>query len=151
MTKANIKSLIILYDSTQRSKEIMLNFQEKLIERDSVIYQLYAYSITTSKSSNSSILEKIGTNKFTKSKFLISRNKALISLIFRVLRNIRVMNTVILHGPTGSNYTLKEDKLDLIFLKRDSETVHEKVSQALVNSIKKLQFVLNFTNATNIT
>ena len=151
MTKANIKSLIILYGSTQRSKEIMLNFQEKLIERDSVICQLYAYSITTSKSSNSSILEKIGTNKFTKSKFLISRNKALISLIFRVLRNIRVMNTVILHGPTGSNYTLKEDKLDLIFLKRDSETVHEKVSQALVNSIKKLQFVLNFTNATNIT
>ena len=151
MTKANIKSLIILYDSTQRSKEIMLNFQEKLIERDSVICQLYAYSITTSKSSNSSILEKIGTNKFTKSKFLISRNKALISLIFRVLRNIRVMNTVILHGPTGSNYTLKEDKLDLIFLKRDSETVHEKVSQALVNSIKNLQFVLNFTNATNIT
>ena len=151
MTKANIKSLIILYDSTQRSKEIMLNFQEKLIERDSVICQLYAYSITTSKSSNSSILEKIGTNKFTKSKFLISRNKALISLIFTVLRNIRVMNTVILHGPTGSNYTLKEDKLDLIFLKRDSETVHEKVSQALVNSIKKLQFVLNFTNATNIT
>ena len=151
MTKANIKSLIILYDSTQRSKEIMLNFQEKLIERDSVICQLYAYSITTSKSSNSSILEKIGTNKFTKSKFLISRNKALISLIFRVLRNIRVMNTAILHGPTGSNYTLKEDKLDLIFLKRDSETVHEKVSQALVNSIKKLQFVLNFTNATNIT
>ena len=151
MTKANIKSLIILYDSTQRSKEIMLNFQEKLIEKDLALCQLYPSSIRTSKSSNSSILEKIGTNKFTKSKFLISRNKALISLIFRVLRNIRVMNTVILHGPTGSNYTLKEDKLDLIFLKRDSETVHEKVSQALVNSIKKLQFVLNFTNATNIT
>ena len=38
------------------------------------------------------------------------------------------MNTVILHGPTGSNYTLKEDKLDLNFLKRESKTVHEKVS-----------------------
>ena len=47
MTKANIKSLIILYDSTQRSKEIMLNFQDKLIEKDLAICQLYAYSIST--------------------------------------------------------------------------------------------------------
>ena len=152
MTKANIKSLIILYDSSQRSKEVMLNFQEKLIERDSTIYQLYTYSISNAKSNISTILKKIQTNKFTKYIFLISRNKTLISFIFGFLENSKVMKTVILHASSaGSNYRLKENKLDFIFFKRKDKTVNGKISQALANAIKKLQLVLNFANTTNIT
>ena len=126
-TKANVNSLIILYDSTQRSKEIMLNFQEKLIERDSAICQFYTYSISTAKSNNSTVIEKIQTNKFTEYIFLISRNKALISFIFGFLENSKVMKTVILHASSaGSNYRLKEDKLDFIFLKEKTKQLMEK-------------------------
>ena len=151
MTKANIKSLIILFDSTQRSKEIMLNFQDKLIEKDLAICQLYPSSISTSKSNNRSILDKVRTNRFTEYIFLISTNKTLIRLIFGVLRYSKVMKTVILHGSIGSNDILKGDKLDYIFFKRGAKTFHEKLSQALANAIKKLQIVLNFSNTTNIT
>ena len=151
MTKANVKSLIILYDSTEKSREIMLNFQEKLIERDSTICQFHTYSVSTSKSSNSTLLEKIRENKFTKYIFLISRDKTLIRMIFEVVRNSKVMKTVILHGPAGSNYGLKEDKLDFIFFVRKRKSVSKYISQALANAIKELQLVLNFTNTTNIT
>ena len=152
MTKANIKSLIILYDSTQKSKEIMLNFQEKLIERNSTICQLYTYYISTAKSNNSTVLEKIQTNKFTRYIFLISSNKTLIRFIFGLLENSKVMKTVILHDSSaGPNDRLKEDKLDFIFFKRKDKTVNGKISQALANAIKKFQLVLNFTNTVNIT
>ena len=67
----NVNSLIILYASTQKSRKIMLNFQEKLIERNSTICQFYTCSISTSKSKNSTILEKIRANKFTKYIFLV--------------------------------------------------------------------------------
>ena len=152
MTKANIKSLIILYDSTQKSKEIMLNIQEKLTERDSTVCQLYTYFISTAKSNNSTIFEKIQTNKFTKYILLISSNKTLIRLIFGLLENSKVMRTVILHASSaGSSYRIKEDKLDFIYFKRKDKTVNGKISQALANAIKKLQLVLNFTTTTNIT
>ena len=151
LIKANVNSLIILYDSTQKSREIMLNFQEKLIERDSTISQFYTYSISNSESNNSTILEKIRVNKFTKYIFLISRDKALISMIFGVLRNSKNMKIVILHGPAGSDYGLKEDKLGLIFFTSKRKSVNAYISQALANAIKKIQLILNFTNATNIT
>ena len=63
MTKVNVNSLIILYDSDQNSLKLMLNLQEKLNERDSTICQFYTYSISKSKLNNSTILEKIQTNK----------------------------------------------------------------------------------------
>ena len=151
MTKANVKSLIILYDSTKKSREIMLNFQEKLIERDSTICQFYTYSISTWKSSNSTLLEKIRENRFTKYIFLISRDKTLIRMIFGLLRNSKVMKTVMLHGPAGSDYELQEDKLDFIFFVRKSKSVSKDISYALANAIKKFKLVINFTNTTNIT
>ena len=109
----------------------MLNFHEELIERDSAIFQFYTYSISTTKSNKSTTLEKIRTNKFTKYIFLITSNKAVVSLIFGILRNSRVMKTVILHGPAKSGFKIKEDKLDFIFFKKENKSVDEKIAQAL--------------------
>ena len=66
------------------------------------------------------------------------------------MRNSKVMKTVILHGPAGSDYVPQEDKLDFIFFKSKHKSVYEYISQDLANAIKKLQLILNFTNTTNI-
>ena len=55
MTKVNVNSLIILYDSEQDSVELMLDLQEQLNERDSTICQFYTYSISKSKLNSSTI------------------------------------------------------------------------------------------------
>ena len=94
----------------------MLNLQEKLNGRDSTICQFYTFSMSTSTLNNSNILEKIQANKFVRYISIISRDKALISLIIGVLGSSKVMKTIILHRRAKSYYTLKEDKLDLIFI-----------------------------------
>ena len=90
MTKVNVNLLIILYDSDQDSLELMLNLKEKLSQRDSTICLFYTYSIGTSKLNNSTILEEIQANRFVKYILIISRDKALISLIIGVLRSSKV-------------------------------------------------------------
>ena len=72
--------------------------------------------MSTSTLNNSNILEKIQANNFVRYILIISRDKALISLIIGVLGNSKVMKTIILHRRAKSYYTLKEDKLDLIFI-----------------------------------
>ena len=72
--------------------------------------------MSTSTLNNSNILEKIQANNFVRYILIISRDKALISLIIGVLGNSKVMKTIILHRRARSYYTLKEDKLDLIFI-----------------------------------
>ena len=72
--------------------------------------------MSTSTLNNSNILEKIQANKFVRYILIISRDKALISLIIGVLGSSKVMKTIILHRRAKSYYTLKEDKLDLIFI-----------------------------------
>ena len=97
MTKVNVNSLIILYDSDQDSLELMLNLKEKLSERDPTICQFYTYYISRLKLNSSTILEKIQANKFVKYILIISRDNDLISFIIRDLRSSKVMKTVILH------------------------------------------------------
>ena len=137
-------------DSIKKSKEIMLNFHEELIERDSAICQFYMYFISTTKSNKSTILEKIRTNKFTKCIFLITSNKTVVNLVFGILRNSRVMKTIILHGLAKSGFKIKEDKLDFIFFKKENKSVDEKIGQALAKKTKTIQLVLKFTNTTNV-
>ena len=72
--------------------------------------------MSTSTLNNSNILEKIQANNFVRYILIISRDKALISLVIGVLGNSKVMKTIILHRRAKSYYTLKEDKLDLIFI-----------------------------------
>ena len=72
--------------------------------------------MSTSTLNNSNILEKIQANKFVRYILIISRDKALISLIIGVLGSSKVMKTIILYRRAKSYYTLKEDKLDLIFI-----------------------------------
>ena len=72
--------------------------------------------MSTSTLNNSNILEKIQANKFVRYILIISHDKALISLIIGVLGSSKVMKTIILHRRAKSYYTLKEDKLDLIFI-----------------------------------
>ena len=72
--------------------------------------------MSTSTLNNSNILEKIQANNFVRYILIISRDKALTSLIIGVLGNSKVMKTIILHRRAKSYYTLKEDKLDLIFI-----------------------------------
>ena len=151
VTKVNVNSLIILYDSDQNSLELMLNLQEKLNERDSTICQFYTYSISKSKLNNSTILEKIQINKFVKYVLIISRHRALISLIIGVLRSSKVMKTVILHDLAESAYELKEDKLDLIFINYSYNLVTRHIAQALAKAVKKHQLNLNSASTTNIT
>ena len=130
-------------DSIQKSKEIMINFHEELIERDSAICQFYMYFISTTKSNKSTILEKIRTNKFTKCIFLITSNKTVVNLVFGILRNSRVMKTIILHGLAKSGFKIKEDKLDFIFFKKENKSVDEKIGQALAKKTKTIQLVLS--------
>ena len=151
MTKVNVNLLIILYDSDQDSLELMPNLKKKLSQRDSTICQFYTYSIVTSKLNNHTILEEIKANRFVKYILIISRDKALISLIIGVLRSSKVMKTVILHRLVRSAYKLKEDKLDLIFINGNYKLVNSHIAQALANAIKTHQLNLNSAFTNNIT
>ena len=150
MNKVSVNSLIILYDSDQSSLELMLNLQKKLSEKDSSICQFCTYSTSTSKLNTSTILEKIQANKFLKYILIISRDRALISLIIGVLRDSKVMKTVILHRRARSGYKLKEDKLDLIFVSGNYNLLDEHIAQSLANAIKKHQLNLNSASLTNV-
>ena len=151
VTKVNVNLLIILYDSHQDSLELMPNLKKKLSQRDSTICQFYTYSIVTSKLNNRTILEEIQANRFVKYILIISRDKALISLIIGVLRSSKVMKTVILHRLVRSAYKLKEDKLDLIFINGNYKLVNSHIAQALANAIKTHQLNLNSAFTNNIT
>lgn len=82
---------------------------------------------------------------------IISRDKALTSLIIGVLGNSKVMKTIILHRRAKSYYTLKEDKLDLIFINWSYNLVDRHIVKALANAIKVHQLDLNSASTTDIT
>ena len=82
---------------------------------------------------------------------IISRDKALISLIIGVLGSSKVMKTIILHRRAKSYYTLKEDKLDLIFINWSCNLVDRHIVKALANAIKVHQLDLNSGSTTDIT
>ena len=107
--------------------------------------------MSTSILNNSTILEKTKVNKFVRYILIISRDKALISFIIGVLRSSKVMKAVILHRRAKSNYTLKEDKLDLNFINSSYNVVDKHIAKALANEIKTHQVDLSSANTTNIT
>ena len=61
------------------------------------------------------------------------------------------MRTVISHRRPKSNYTLKEDKSDLIFINGSYNLVDKRIAKALANAIKTQQVDLNSASTTNIT